>query len=96
MMLSWQLTKRSVALVLLDMSAAFDMVNHAVLLKRLFDRLGIKGKAQDRISSYLDNRRQFVLVDGTRSSVYNLDCNVPQGSVLGPGMFSNYNSPVCW
>ena len=96
MMLSWQLTKRSVALVLLDMSAAFDMVNHAVLLKRLSDRLGIKGKAQDRISSYLDNRRQFVLVDGTRSSVYNLDCNVPQGSVLGPGMFSNYNSPVCW
>ena len=69
------------------MSATFNTVNHAVLLRRLSDRLDIRGKALDWISSYLDNRRQFVLVGGTRSAVRNLDCNVLQGSVFGPGMF---------
>ena len=86
--------KKCVALVLLDMPAAFNTVDHAVLLRRLSDRLAIRGKAIDWISSYLDNRRQFVLVDGTRSSVQNLDYNVLQRSVLGPGLFSDYNSPV--
>ena len=86
--------QRCVFLVLLDMSAAFDTVNHSILLNRLSNRLGIQDKALDWIASYLQDRKQFVILNGKKSSVHNLDCNVPQGSVLGPGLFSDYNSPV--
>ena len=78
--------QKCVFLVLLDMSAAFDTVDHGVLLNRLSDRIGIKGKALDWIASYLHERKQFVVIDGKKS--------IPQGSVLGPGMFSDYESPV--
>jgi hypothetical protein len=87
-------SKKCVFLVLLDMSAAFDTVDHGVLLKRLSDRLGIQGQALRWIASYLENRKQFVVVHGARSAEQELDCNVPQGSVLGPGLFGDYNSPV--
>jgi hypothetical protein len=86
--------KKCVFLVLLDMSTAFDTVDHSVLLKRLSDRYGIRGHALAWVESYLSSRKQFVTIDGTRSSEQELDCNVPQGSVLGPGFFSDYNAPV--
>jgi hypothetical protein len=86
--------KKCVFLVLLDMSAAFDTVDHHVLLRRLSDHFGIRDLALHWIASYLDERKQFVLVNGVRSSEHMLDCNVPQGSVLGPSMFGDYNSPV--
>ena len=44
--------------------------------------------------SYLHKRSQFALVNGTSSSAKELNCNVPQGSVLGPNEYSDYNSPV--
>ena len=81
-------------MVLLDMSAAFDTVDHNVLLKRLSDRFGIKSSALGWLSSYLDNRKKFVIVQGCKSKEQELDCNVPQGSVLGPGLFGDYCSPV--
>ena len=87
-------TKRCVFLVLLDMSAAFDTVDHSVLLNRLSNRFGIQGLALQWIESYLGDRKQFVLVHGTKSDLQKLDCNVPQGSVLGPGLFGDYSSPV--
>jgi hypothetical protein len=86
--------KYCVFVVQLDMSAAFDTVDHKVLLKRLSDRFGIKNQALDWVASYLDNRRQFVLIQGTRSDEHELHCNVPQGSVLGPCLFGDYSSPV--
>ena len=86
--------RKCVFLVLLDLSAAFSTVSHEILIKRLSDRIGIRGNALQWIASYLENRKQFVLLDGHRSKTHSLDCNVPQGSVLGPGMFSDYNSPV--
>ena len=86
--------RKCIFLVLLDLSAAFDTVDHAILLKRLSDRIGIRDQALRWLESYLHDRSQFVIVDGKRSAVHKLDCNVPQGSVLGPGLFSDYDSPV--
>ena len=86
--------KGCVFLVLLDISAAFDTVDHSVLLNRLSVRYGVKGLALQWVESYLSNRKQFVYVGGAKSTEVDLDCNVPQGSVLGPGFFSDYNAPV--
>jgi len=86
--------KQCVFLVLLDLSAAFDTVDHNVLLNRLSERYGIKGQALSWVESYLSDRKQFITVEGVRSTEHTLDCNVPQGSVLGPSFFSDYNAPV--
>ena len=84
-------------LLVLDMSAAFDTVDHTVLLKRLSDHLGIQGQAIKCIAFHLGNRKQFVVnvVQGRRSEQQELDCNVPQGSVLGSGLLGHNSSPVC-
>ena len=73
--------KQCVFLVLLDMSAAFDTVEHKILLTRLSERFGVKDHALEWISSYLSERKQFVVVNGVHSAEQELVCNVPQGSV---------------
>jgi hypothetical protein len=81
-------------LALLDQSAAFATIDHSVLLDRLSARFGICGSALDWFSSYLANRSQSVHVFGVTSSPIFLTCGVPQGSVVGPVMFTLYNSPI--
>ena len=83
-----------VALVMLDLSAAFDIVSHDSLLKRLNDSFGIKGQVLRWFTSYLDQRRQNVIINGAESIGHSLDCGVPQGSVLGPKLFSMYIKPL--
>ena len=83
-----------VALLLLDLSAAFDTVDHALLLQRLETRFGIKGQALKWVMSYFENRKQIVTIDGENSKETVLTCNVPQGSVLGPKFFLDYESPL--
>ena len=85
---------KCVFLVLLDLSAAFDTVTHDVMLDRLKSRFGITGDAQRWIASYLEERSQSVCIGGKKSSSVPLTCSVPQGSVLGPDLFSDYSSPV--
>ena len=87
-------TNRCVLLLLLDMSAAFDTVDHFILIERLNIRFGIRGSALGWFKSYLANRTQFVNIDGTSSNLHNLNCGVPQGSVLGPLLYCLYTSPV--
>lgn len=70
-------------LVLLDLSAAFDMVDHNILYKRLEHVVGIKGTALGWFISYLSERFNFVYVDD-KSSNSRVICGEPQGSVLGP------------
>lgn len=82
------------ALVLLDLSAAFDTVDHKILLHRLEGWFGISGNALKILSSYLSSRSQSVLVDGVSSSSLPLSTGVPQGSVLGPLLFTLYTSPI--
>ena len=81
-------------LVLLDLSAAFDTVNHDILHRRLETTFGITGTALQWFSSYLGNRSQRVVFgDGVSESFY-LACGVPQGSCLGPPLFTLYASKL--
>ena len=83
-----------VILVLLDLSAAFDTVYHQILLTRLKCRYGVKGNALAWMRSYLSNRFQYVRVANDCSSKHKLACGVPQGSVLGPILYSMYTAPI--
>ena len=81
-------------LVLLDFSAAFDTIDHRILLRRLESRFGIRGKALEWMESYVTGRHQAVLIDGYVSSHVPLRYGVAQGSVLGPIVFTLYTSPL--
>ena len=86
--------QKCVLLVLLDLSAAFDTINHKVLLTRLEKLFGVTGEALEWLKSYFQNRRQRVVL-GTHSSVpLPLLTGVPQGSVVGPGTFPAYTKPL--
>ena len=76
------------ALLLLDLSAAFDTVNHTILLNRLQKCVGITGGALRWFQSYLENRKQSVRINNVNSEPVDLKYGVPQGSVLGPVLFS--------
>ena len=84
--------RKMVALVLLDLSAAFDTIDHEKLLHRLETRFGINGTALDWFRSYLSNRSQAVRINNSLSEKMYL--NFPQGSVLGPILFTLYVAPV--
>ena len=77
-------------LVLLDLSAAFDTLEHTLLLQRLHAEIGLDGSALELFSSYLSCRSQLVIVGHALSAETPLLCGVPQGSVLGPLLFSLY------
>ena len=84
---------RITALVLLDLSSAFDTVDHPTLLTRL-RQLGLGGTALDWFESYLSKRSQAVHLREATSQTVQLDSSVPQGSVLGPQLFSVYMLPL--
>ncbi len=81
-------------LVWLDMSAAFDTIDHKILLKRLEQECGITGHALTWFEPYLSGRQQAVIINGARSKEYPLDFGVPQASVLGPILFGLYAHPL--
>ena len=81
-------------LVLLDLSAAFDTVDHGILLRRLHSLLGLGGKALSWFQSYLEGRAQRISVNGTLSNTFALECGVPQGSCLGSLLFIIYTSKL--
>ena len=82
------------ALVLLDLSAAFDTIDHSTLLSCLQDWFGVGGSALKWFSSYLMERSQSVKIGSTLSDLQKILFGVPQGSVLGPLLFSLYTSPL--
>ena len=86
--------KCEAVLVLLDLSAAFDTIHHAILLDRLRDRYGFSGTVLRWIESYLKDRPQCIVLDKILSRPRYLSCGVPQGSVLGPLLFSLYIAPL--
>ena len=81
---------RGVVVLLIDLSSAFDTVQHKLLLKILKDSLYIKGSALQWFTSFLSGRTQSVIIDGIHSDWLTVTCGVPQGSVLGPILFNIY------
>ena len=84
----------SVILVLLDLSTAYDTVDHGILLSRLSNRFGITGTVLEWFRSSLSDCTQFVQVNGACSASHVLEFGVPQGSALGPLLYSMYTSPL--
>ena len=82
-------------LTLLDLSAAFDTVDHELLIDDLM-YIGVEGVALKWFKSYLENRSYHVIINGTKSERRTLHRGVPQGSVLGPVLFSIYTIELAW
>ena len=77
------------AVVFLDLTKAFDTVDHGILLSKL-SFYGICGKSLEWFKSYLDSRQQKCFVNGAFSHISPLNCGVPQGTILGPLLFLLY------
>ena len=81
-------------LVLLDSGAAFDTVDHNILMSSL-SMLGLEGRALKWFSSFLTGCYQRISVRGCQSEKFNVNCGVPQGSCLGPLLFTIYIPVHC-
>ena len=82
------------ALVMLDQSAAFDVIDHDILLQRLEFSFGISGRALKWFGSYLQDRSQCRELSSLCRETLPVVCGVPQGSVLGPLLYTMYTKSM--
>ena len=86
--------KRVVVMFMLDLSSAFDVIDHGIMLTRLQHSFGVIAEALDWMRSYISGRTQCVSVGPATSFNAHICCGVPQGSVLGPKLYCIYTKPV--
>ena len=72
----------------------FDTIDHSILISKLHS-YGVRGIVLDWLSSYLDNRQQYVQYAANTSKKMQIQCGIPQGSVLGPKLFILYINDIC-
>ena len=85
---------KATALTLFDLSATFDTIDHNILITRLSTWYGISGTALSWFTSYLTDRQQTIKIGNCFSDMLPTSCGVPQGSVLGPLLFTLYTPPL--
>ena len=83
-------SKSNVVLILFDLSAAFDTVNHGLLIKKLELQFGLDGTVISRFDSYLSDREYCVKFGSAVSHIVKVSTGVPQGSILDPLLFGLY------
>ncbi|CAB4034277.1 Hypothetical predicted protein [Paramuricea clavata] len=81
--------KKLTTLVLLDLSKAFDSVDHSILLKKQ-SNIGVSGEALSWFESYISDRKPFVRIDSPVSEVLPITHGVPQGAIITPLLFCIY------
>ena len=86
--------QNSVILLLLDLSAAFDTIDHEILLSRVSSRYGIMGEIHKWFESHLKEKTYRVHVSGGQSAIRTVRSGVPRGSTLGQVLFSLYIAPI--
>ena len=86
--------RQEAILVLLDFTSAFDTIDHNIMLHRFAKRYGFGGNVLQWFASYLSGRSHVIKIGNDSSHTVQDNCGVPQGSVLGPTLFTLYSAPI--